>query len=416
VSDVGASNEARLILGSRVPHLWRNVVLTPSGRAPLPVDLLKTFVALWLAMCLMTGTPFLHRAIKRRCGVCVLAAEDPEEQRLRIDAMMAEHFPDMKRAPYRWYEELPKDLSGQPIPLLHRDTSLAVEALEGLIRKADESLRGEFGPDWIAGVTIVDTVAAAAGFSIDMPESKPEVCVQLLKVCRTVAQRMRRFILLVDHFGKDATSGIRGGSPKEADPDLVLGCLGKRGEDGRVSNTRVAIRKCRGGPQGQSFPFETREIDAGVDADGDEIKTLTIVWKDTGEAGEPDTAAFKGKAPEPLNDPWKQGRRDTWADNKLLERVLLETLTARGIRRHVNDDPEGPCARMVEESAVREAFCAQLVLPEDVELKYRPQYRERRYRRALERMSQEYRNIGLRYINEVGYLWTMHHPLDDRLE
>jgi hypothetical protein len=382
----------------------------------------KTFVVNWMSMCLMTRTPFLHRSIKRTTGVCVVAAEDPEEERLRINAMMREHFPDMKRAPFRWYEELPKDLSGQPIPLLHRDTSLAVEALEGLIRKADASLQDEFGPECVAAVTFIDTVAAAAGFSIDMPESKPEVCMQLAKVCRTVAQRLQRFIVLVDHYGKDATSGIRGGSPKEADADLVLACLGKRSDDGRVSNMRVAIRKCRGGRSGQSFPFETREIDAGVDSDGDPIKTLTIVWKD---ASEQDEAGEEGTVPrskrksntEKLDDPWDRGRTSVRPYSHLLKRALMESLSARGVRRHVDADPDGPCVRMVEKSVVYETFAAQLTIPEDIEVKHRSQFRERKFDEAVLRMSAtEPRMVGTRHIDEVEYLWLMQQTLDDDLE
>ena len=63
----------------------------------------KTFVALDLAACVMTGQPFLNRAVKRQSGVLFIAAEGAEEVRLRIDAVVREKC-GMQRAPFCWYE------------------------------------------------------------------------------------------------------------------------------------------------------------------------------------------------------------------------------------------------------------------------------------------------------------------------
>ena len=41
---------------------------------------------------------------------------------------------------------------------------------------------------------------------------------------------------------------------------------------GSVTNTRLAVRKCRGGPQGQEFHFTVRKVqDPTPDEDGDPI-------------------------------------------------------------------------------------------------------------------------------------------------
>src|SRR5262249_6802598 len=83
----------------------------------------------------------------------------------------------------------------------------------------------------------------------------------------------------VDHYGKDVAAGTRGSSAKAASADLVLACLGDREQSGSVTNTRLAVRKCRGGPQGQEFHFTVRKVeDPTPDKDGDPITTLVIEW------------------------------------------------------------------------------------------------------------------------------------------
>ena len=48
----------------------------------------KTFVVFDLAAALGTGQPFLGHAVKRQCGVLLIAAEGADEVRLRLDAVV----------------------------------------------------------------------------------------------------------------------------------------------------------------------------------------------------------------------------------------------------------------------------------------------------------------------------------------
>jgi len=73
-----------------------------------------------------------------------------------------------------------------------------------------------------------------------------------MNVMKELGQQLNCFVLGVDHYGKDVAAGARGSSAKEASADLVLACLGDREQSGSVTNTRLAVRKCRGGPQGQA--------------------------------------------------------------------------------------------------------------------------------------------------------------------
>ena len=65
-------------------------------------------------------------------------------------------------------------------------------------------------------------------------------------------------------------AGSRGASSKESASDLVLACLGDKSLSGSVSNTRLAVRKNRGGQQGQEHPFTLRVVEAPEpDEDGE---------------------------------------------------------------------------------------------------------------------------------------------------
>jgi hypothetical protein len=48
----------------------------------------------------------------------------------------------------------------------------------------------------------------------------------------------KTMVIGVDHFGKDASTGTRGASAKEASPDTIMSILGDRDETGRISNLR----------------------------------------------------------------------------------------------------------------------------------------------------------------------------------
>ena len=76
----------------------------------------KSFIALELAGCLMTGQPFLDRLIKRQCGVLFLAAEGQHETRLL--ALVQEKCGRMNRAPFRWFEDVPVLLQPDSLNLL----------------------------------------------------------------------------------------------------------------------------------------------------------------------------------------------------------------------------------------------------------------------------------------------------------
>jgi hypothetical protein len=89
-----------------------------------------------------------------------------------------------------------------------------------------------------------------------------------------LSRRTGAFVLAVDHFGKSVETGTRGSSAKEAAADVVLAILADRELSGTVSNTRMAVRKLRGGTTGGETPFNLRVVDLGF-----EQTTCIIEWQ-----------------------------------------------------------------------------------------------------------------------------------------
>ena len=246
----------------------------------------KTFVVFDLAAALSTGQPFLGHAVKRQCGVLLIAAEGADEVRLRLDAVVREKCGGMARAPFRWYETAPL--------LLQKG---AVETLIAMARQAEASLQQEFGLP--LGLIVIDTIAACAGYSRAGDENDNAVGQAIMNVLKAVAQELGCFVLGVDHFGKNLEAGTRGASSKESSADLVLACLGDKELSGSVTNTRLAVRKHRGGRQGQEYPFMLRMVEAPEqDEDGEPITTMVVDWLPAGAA-----AAEAQSEPDPGRNP-----------------------------------------------------------------------------------------------------------------
>ena len=340
----------------------------------------KTFVVFDLAAALGTGQPFLGHVVKRQCGVLLIAAEGADEVRLRLDAVVREKCGGMARAPFCWYEAAPV--------LLHKD---AVENLIAMARQAEASLLAEHGLP--LGLITVDTIAACAGYRRAGEENDNAVGQALMNVLKAVAQEIGCFVLGVDHFGKHLQAGTRGAYSKESSGDVVLACLGNKELSGSVTNTRLAVRKHRGGRQGQEYPFTLREVEAPEkDEDGDPITTMVVDWLPPGAAPAPST-------PE---DPWaKPKRQDQRTAVLRLKRVLMAILADQGVDLSIA--PNGPVLRMVEQNLVRKAFYACTPTEGDTP-KQMAEFRRKRFNRALD-WAEDEQLIGATENNGVTYLW-----------
>jgi hypothetical protein len=323
----------------------------------------------------MTGQPFLDRLVKRQCGILFLAAEGQHEMRVRLQALVRAKCGGISRAPFRWYED---------VPVLLQPDGLALLVAMG--RQAAASLQQEFGLP--LGLVIIDTIAASAGYVGLGAENDNAINQRLMNVLKLAAQQLDCFVLGVDHFGKDIHSGTRGGSSKESSGDLVLACLGERELSGRLVNTRLVVRKCRGGRTGQEYYFGVREVELPErDEDGEPITTLVIQW-----------SAQQPQATPSVQDPWGESRQtETRQAMLLLKRVMMAKLAEYG--RELSLEPP---VRGIDREIVREEFYAQT--PVDGTEAQKQDTRRKRFNRALERAC-ERELIGVREIGAITYLW-----------
>jgi len=340
----------------------------------------KTFTFFDLAASLNTGQPWLGHVVKRQCGVLLIAAEGADEVRLRLDAVVRERCGGMSRAPFRWYETAPL--------LLHKG---AVEKLIAMARQAEASLQDEFGLP--LGLIGIDTIAACAGYSQPGAENDNAVGQAIMNVLKAVAQELKCFVLGIDHFGKDLMAGTRGAGAKESSGDVILACLGDKQVSGSVTNTRLAVRKHRGGKQGQEYAFQLQMVEAPEkDEDGDPITTMVVDWLPPGSV----------QAAPASDDPWaKPKRQDQRTAVLRLKRVLMGILAEQGVDLPV--EPEGPAVRMVDQNLVRKAFYAGT--PHDEGTPERKgHFRRQKFLRALD-WAEDEQLIGITEIDGVTYLW-----------
>ena len=243
----------------------------------------KTFVGLDIACSVMTGSDFAGQPVYRPGGVLFVAAEGAGDVPLRL-AAVAEHKVALsltpqgdlplgaecglrinpKKLPFRWADSC---------PLLLGEKSDALPRLIATARAADDHFRRDHGVPLV--LIVIDTMAAVAGWK---DENDNAQAAEVMGKLRQLSEAAGAVVMVVDHFGKNDTIGTRGASAKEAAADAVLAILGDRAPSGGVNNLRLAIRKQRGGPSGEEFPFAAKIVDMGTDDHGFPVTSRVIDW------------------------------------------------------------------------------------------------------------------------------------------
>ena len=175
----------------------------------------------------------------------------------------------------------------------------------------------------------------------------------------------------------------------------MLVCLGEKDTSGSVTDTKLAVRKNRGGRQGQEYPFELRIVEAPApDEDGEPVTTMVVNWSaEGGPAG--GVSSHK--------DPWAEARRQDQRTALLrLKRVLMGVLADRGVELPI--PPDGPTVRMIDQEIVRERFYA--ATPADGSPEQKGEFRRKRFSRAVD-WAEDQRLIGVEEIGGVTYLWLI---------
>ena len=336
----------------------------------------KTFVVLDLAGSVMTGHPFAGRPVRRKGGVLFIAAEGASEVSLRLkgltDHKLSEHGTRLvpSRLPFAWIEECP--------PLLGPD------ALERVMTLADAvAQRLRTGFDLPLALIVIDTVAAGAGFT---DENASAETITLMKRLNELSRRTSALVLGVDHFGKMVETGTRGSSAKEAGADVVLALLSDRDLAGNVSNTRMAVRKLRGGVTGSETAFNAEVVEIGRDEYDDPVTTCIIKWR---------SEAQRQERPTSRKERWPQSLR---IFRRARNVALIED--GKAVRPFGS---EGPEVRAVTQVRVRTEFMAAYPA-EGEDARKRAEAKTKAFKRAL-RTALDRGLVVARDLGGVDHLW-----------
>jgi AAA domain-containing protein/bifunctional DNA primase/polymerase-like protein len=330
----------------------------------------KTFVVFDLSGAIMTGNPFIHFPVKRRGGVLFLAAEGSSQVKVRLAALRKHVAPDTK-LPFVWKKDCPR--------LLDKD---ATTKLEAIAKAAHAKLMAEFGLPLV--LIVIDTVIVAAGYAKSGDDNDAAVAQAIMSVLSRLSNRIGCFVLGVDHFGKNVETGTRGSSAKEGHADTVLALLGERNPAGKITDTRLAIRKRRGGESGEEIPFATRSVPLGLDEDGDEINSLVVDWNVV--------------PPEMLSAEKSKG----WPKSlRLLHRTIMSLLAGCGAE--IRPWPDGSMVRGIDSEVVRAEFYKSYPAEGDTDTK-RNEARKKAFHRSI-KDAQGRALVGVRVINGTTFLW-----------
>ena len=322
--DTDTNREPQWLVEETVPQTGKGLLSGQWGTG-------KTFVALDLGACVMTKENFAGRRIARQGGVLFIAPEGASEIPIRLEGIVTEKLwnfqpgpdampVDVTRLPIAWIDECP--------PLVNKES---VATLVATARSAAEIMRQRFGLP--LALIVIDTVAAASGV---VDENAAAEGHRVMNALESLSRQTGAFVLGVDHFGKSVETGTRGSSAKEAAADVVLACLGDRDVSGPVSNTRLAVRKLRGGAAGAETSFTLEVVRVRENLRSDPITTCVVCWS-TGPSSSAPT------------------RRQWPMSVQVFRRAMQVALTEDG-RRIRPFGAEGPEVLAVTEAKVRAEF------------------------------------------------------------
>jgi hypothetical protein len=181
------------------------------------------------------------------------------------------------------------------------------------------------------GVAILDTVAAT--FDMEDEDSNSEVA-KAIKKMRELGDKFKGLIIPIHHYGKTATTGLRGASAWRAGADVVLSVVADRKEQtGEITGRELALAKARDGIEGPIAPFALTFAELGLDEDDEPFGTCIVEPR----FGEPSLSAQK-KAREP-------------ASHRVFRDAFVEAVDTCGKTIRIRND--GPEVRAVDITQVR---------------------------------------------------------------
>ena len=181
------------------------------------------------------------------------------------------------------------------------------------------------------GVVMIDTLGAAFGL---MDEDSNAEANQIMRKVRLITDAVGALVMPVHHYGKSASSGLRGASAYRGSADAVLAVTADRNELHFMARNRaLGLSKSRNGQEGPLGGFKLVQIDLGVDDDGDPVSSCAVLPLDGTAEGAPSLPGKRGPT------------------------LLLDALNG-ALEAHGEPHPAAPGLRAVKLEHVRSAFSA----------------------------------------------------------
>jgi hypothetical protein len=307
----------------------------------------KSYLAVHLAICLATAAPFFGYRTRHKSAILYAAAEGAATIQPRINAAKKLANID-QRLPIKIFTRLrfpgaaeKPEKEGQLTPLEQYIGALKVEVAD---------LRERSGEDHVT--MIVDTTMAA--FEIRDENSSGEIAA-ICHSARRLAEECGALVILVHHFGKDPSRGLRGSSAWRDNIDHGFFLLAERSEaTNEVKDRNLNFLKNRVGNEGPIAGFKLENVPMGIDEDGEP-------WSEAGVRMADYVVISAKTAP-------KKKERDRVFDEAFAWAI-------KGAKpRPVGGD--GPNMVMVELSKVREQFSSRYATGEDGELRQKTAIRK----------------------------------------
>jgi hypothetical protein len=329
----------------------------------------KTFVAIDLAASVMTGSSFAGREVLRQGGVLWLAAEGQNQVKVRVDGVAAAKIAaftaaetreqiDPQRTPFVWMNSCPKLSDPRAYAELCR-----------IVAAAAKEMKERFGLPLV--LLVIDAMTSAALFKDASGSSESA---QVMDTLNKLAREFKMLVAVIDHYGKDVSTGTRDSSLKEDQSDSILALLGERGANGLVTNPRMALRKIRGGACGEEIAFTPRPIELPPDPTCKRQrprKTLTLEWEETSLGVAPakttrqwskSLVVFRDALDRMLCDHGQRMR--PWIDGPEVNAVRRDRVREEFLRTYVADTPKAKAQRF--RACEREAQAVYLIAAREI--------------------------------------------------
>lgn len=339
---------------------------------------LKTAVVINQSFCTMRNIPFAGHKIELQGGVVIFAAEGKQSLLGRVKAArMQFECPEDEELPLQVVTDFP--------PL---NTDEAFAGFEARLVEARDTFRQRFNLP--LSLAFIDTVQAA-GMIAEDKENDPATWSTLFRHLRPIAEHVGCTIILVHHYGKSASAGLRGSSDNRAGADFVLAATADRDEiTGESSNRFLALTKNRDGIEGPIGALDINIVEVGKREDGSPITSITI-----------DINTNKRKI---------DATRKESGSSSAFRKSLADAILDHGQKVHIDGQSSGPIVNAVSLQAVRDKF-EEFYVTTVADEKKRADTLRKQFNRALEN-AQKTNICGAKRWAEQDWVWLLNggHP------